>query len=239
VNYLIRYHLRLGDIIKCLPAARHLAAQGHKVLFECDPEYFSLFRCVSYAEPVLPGIIYEEGQVKELDLQIWPRRYQDYLDSGKTWWDYVYGMYTELEGIKWSNPFDNVQYLMPDLNPPKNYCLIAPNGYSQSVKFPVEKVVGLAEKLYPDLPKVVVGIGYNNFPGKDGLVSAVACASKVVTINTSVTYIASAFHKDYDHIIEYPAPWGPPDLQNDWDHPAQCRWDLRGEKPIAVRMPLG
>lgn len=97
MNYLIRYHERLGDIVRCLPIAKRLRDQGHQVFFECKPEYHSLFTLFDFAQPIAPNNLLEPHRT--LDLQVWPRRFLDYQNSGKTWGDFVYSIYPESNGI--------------------------------------------------------------------------------------------------------------------------------------------
>ena len=78
----IKYSQRLGDIIRCLPACKYLADQGHEVFFDCLPQYHGIFEMVSYVK------VGNKGDV--IDLEIWPNKYQEYRFSGKTWTEFVY-----------------------------------------------------------------------------------------------------------------------------------------------------
>jgi len=43
---------RYGDILICLPIAKHYADQGHKVFWKCPPEYHPMFASTPYVTPV-------------------------------------------------------------------------------------------------------------------------------------------------------------------------------------------
>jgi len=95
MRIVIRYELRLGDIVNCLPIADALHQRGHEVLFLCRPEYHDIFRCVDYAAPVVGAVKCD----KLLDLQVWPQRYADFRASKKSWQQYVYEIAEQETGI--------------------------------------------------------------------------------------------------------------------------------------------
>ena len=73
----IKYSQRLGDVLRCLPAAKYLADQGHEVFFDCFDQYHGVFDLVSYVRAGSKGDV--------LDLEIWPNRYNDFIKSKKNW----------------------------------------------------------------------------------------------------------------------------------------------------------
>ena len=96
MTFVLKYDLRLGDIVACLPIADALAQQGHEVLFWCREEYHDIFRCVSYCKPIS---IQQPGLSTLVDIQVWPARYNDYRASGKPWQQYVYELAAHYTGI--------------------------------------------------------------------------------------------------------------------------------------------
>ena len=46
----IKYSQRLGDVLRCLPAAKYLADQGHEVFFDCFAQYHGVFELTSYVK---------------------------------------------------------------------------------------------------------------------------------------------------------------------------------------------
>ena len=121
----IKYSQRLGDIIRCLPACKYLADQGHEVFFDCLPQYHGIFEMVSYVK------VGSKGDV--IDLEIWPNKYQEYRFSGKTWTEFVYA-HPEI------NKADSKDILFDKLNDapakglPETYNMVAPFGISQGHK---------------------------------------------------------------------------------------------------------
>lgn len=87
---LVKYRLRLGDIVNCFPICQELHRRGLEVWFDCLPEYHPIFECVDYVTPCFNREFNEP--VLTLDLQVWPARYGDYRASGKTWQAYVFGL---------------------------------------------------------------------------------------------------------------------------------------------------
>lgn len=204
MKLLLRYQLRLGDVIKVLSMARQLDALGHTVWIECNREYHSIFKLCPYALPVYPGQVPPKGFKFDhvLNLQVWPDRYNAYRASGLKWWDFVTSCYPVLQGCVWSNPF--VEGLLPEspLKCPETLLVIANTGYSQVPPIEPTRVEALAIRLYPSLTPILLN-GPRGFKANDlaELVSLVARAGAVVTINTSVDYMADALRDSYDHII--------------------------------------
>jgi ADP-heptose:LPS heptosyltransferase len=121
----IKYSQRLGDIIRCLPACRYLADQGHEVFFDCLPQYHGIFEMVSYVK------VGNKGDV--IDLEIWPNKYQQYRFSGKTWTEFVYAH----PDINKADPKDILFDKLDDAPAkglPETYNMVAPFGISQGHK---------------------------------------------------------------------------------------------------------
>ncbi len=129
----IVYHQRLGDIIRILPIARHLAGQGHSVYVECFAQYWGLFSCVSYVRPSDPKQRDKMRFGRVLELEIWPHRYDEYRASGKPWGDFVFGLFPEFAQLNQRPEFDLIDEQPPlqDYGFSREICLLAPFGYSQ------------------------------------------------------------------------------------------------------------
>ena len=126
---IIKYQQRLGDILRCLPACKYLADQGHEVFFDCFPSYHGVFEMVSYARPSVELRIDSEI----LDLEVWPNRYLEYKKSRKPWHDFVYSD-SRISGADKTNIIlDRLDSERPD-GLPRDYHLIAPFGISQEYK---------------------------------------------------------------------------------------------------------
>jgi hypothetical protein len=52
---LIKQPGKVGDIVICLPIAKHYADRGYSVEWECPAQYHAMFNYVSYATPVVTG----------------------------------------------------------------------------------------------------------------------------------------------------------------------------------------
>ena len=127
------YHERLGDIIRVLPIARHLAGQGHHVCVECLERYRGIFDAVTYAWPSAPNARAEHQFDRVIDLQIWPRRYGAFRASGKSWGDFVFGIEPEFANLDQRPVFDAIDKTdgLEEYGFPRAVCLFAPFGYSQ------------------------------------------------------------------------------------------------------------
>jgi len=135
----IVYHQRLGDVLQCLPAARHLAQQD-EVQIECLPQYAGAMDLVSYATWVAPG----QGTGERIELEIWPNRYNAFRQSGLSWMDFVYQHPAIAEADR-KIVLDRV----PDGPPPglpDEYNLLAPHGISQGWHYPLNKIMQKAEE---------------------------------------------------------------------------------------------
>jgi hypothetical protein len=131
------YHQRLGDIVRILPIARHLAGQGHEVFIECLPQYHGIFGAVSYVKPSLPEQRERQNFDRIYELEIWPNRYEDFRRSGKTWGDYVFGIHPEFAGVHRKPEFDLIEEngRLEDYGLTSEVCIFAPFGYSQMRHF--------------------------------------------------------------------------------------------------------
>lgn len=216
---LIVYHERLGDIVRCLPIARHFAMLGWHVWIECRPQYHGIFDCVTYCYGLAPDE--RRGDfTRIIDLQIWPKRFDDFTRSGKNWMDYVYGLFPEGKDI------DRQILLAPTKGEADEVpawvhecCLVFPNGYSQMNPPNPFGVLIQAHKTFPTVPVIAVGkaeLDMPELPSIPTLVAWIEAAKHVLTVNTSASIIASAVRKEWHHI---------PDLnpQHDWTHPNQVR----------------
>jgi hypothetical protein len=202
--------------------ARQLVAQGYELYIECQREYHSIFRICPYVMPVYPDQIPPRGFKFDhvIDPQIWPQRYQAYRRSKMKWWPFVTAQHPMLSGLEWSNPFEEA--LLPDcpLKHPEALLVIAHTGFSQVPKIEPSRVVELAYKEYPDFIPVLLGHTYRATDLCD-LVSLVKQAAAVVTINTSVDFMADSFREQYDHVIC--SGFGG---QDDFESPKQTRHSL-------------
>lgn len=135
----IVYHQRLGDVLQCLPAARYLA-QSDEVQIECLPQYKGVLDLVSYATWVAPG----EGAGERIELEIWPKRYNDYRASGLSWMDFVY-QHPAIEFADRKIVLDRVP-AGPPPGLPERYNLLAPHGISQGFHYPLAEIMNKAEE---------------------------------------------------------------------------------------------
>lgn len=209
MKILLKYHLRLGDILQVLAIARSLDEQGFQVYVECNAEYHSIFKICSYAQAIYPGQKGPPGFKFDhiLDLQIWPHRYHDYRRSKKKWWDFVTGLYPLLTGLEWRSPFVEPLPSFP-IDDAKGYVVVANAGFSQSPKIPPQKVTEFAAKLYPNLTPLHLGThqvhgpaAYCQVTDLCHIAGLVKNAGAVVTINTSVDFFADSLRDQYDHIV--------------------------------------
>lgn len=225
---LIRYHLRLGDVVRCLALAQHLARQGAFVYVECMPIYHGIFAHVTYARPVVPG--HEIRADRVFDLQIWPARYDAFRASGLPWWEFVTGLYPEFRGLPMRIEFDALpteriaaRYGLPD-----NYALLCPFGYSQMHPVPIGEFMRLRRRLWSDCADVVLAdpaqrdqLLAQGWPPAalltaelSDLPAIIRDARHLLTINSAPDIIASAVRTSWHKIPEGNA-------QDDVKHPGQ------------------
>lgn len=230
---LIIYRERLGDVVRCLPIARHFAAQGHEVFFRCKQQYEGIFDAVTYA--------WRETHAQEyaqtFDLQIWPRRFDHFRHSGQCWMDYVYSLYPAIWDVDRTIVFDALD-LTPDPHEryalPQGYKLAALFGYSQTrqINFlhllkAASKALGddfyfLADPLFArwlmehtNCPRrrIVIAESVGHLP------RLIRDAAELFTINSAPTVIASAVRQSWFHVED-----GNP--QDDFSHANQIRITL-------------
>ena len=127
---IIKYRERLGDVLRCLPACKYLADQGHEVFFDCFPSYHGVFELVSYVRPSVELRLDSEI----LDLEVWPNRYLEYKKSRKPWHDFVYSHPAIKDAAKTNIILDKLG-IESAIGLPKNYNLVAPFGISQEYKY--------------------------------------------------------------------------------------------------------
>ena len=177
--------------MNCLPAARHFANQGEEVFVECLPQYSGVMDLVSYAKWVAPG----EGQGEIIDLQIWPNRYNEYRNSGKTYIDFMYDHPALINADR-----RIVLDCVPDGPPkslPENYNLLAPLGISQGWNYPTLDIVQKASELIDDYIIMCEAKYYfhqRHWTAQSvvEMAQAIKHADKFMTINSAPAVLASA-----------------------------------------------
>jgi hypothetical protein len=202
VRTIIRYHERLGDVLRLLPLARHLSEGGDEVFIECKDQYADILRCVTYCRHWRVGTDYAESD-KIIDRQIWPERYEEWRKSGKWWEDFVFGEIAP-EAVGQRIVLDN-QVLGSGLG---DYSLVAPFGISQVVRHEPIEVIRKAVKLYgagnlivlcpPELE--VGGLRCVSCKNLSFMPHLIACADNFLGINSAPALIASAVREKYDLI---------------------------------------
>ena len=210
------YHMRLGDIIRILPIARCLASQGHSVYVECLEPYWGLFSCVSYARPARPEDrdVMKYGRV--IDLQIWPRRYDDYRRSGKPWSEFVFGLFPEFAGLDRRPVFDLIgeQPMLAEYGLREPVCLFAPMGYSQGRQYPMGALLDACrERTQHRIVFLVDALQLGHFrdlgvPDRDmvcarspaHLPRLIRDAADVFTVNSAPCIIAGAVRQHFWHV---------------------------------------
>ena len=191
----IKYSQRLGDIIRCLPACKYLADQGHEVFFDCLPQYHGIFEMVSYVK------VGNKGDV--IDLEIWPNKYQEYRFSGKTWTEFVYAH----PEINKADPkdilFDKLDDA-PAIGLPETYNMVAPFGISQGHKRdPLQIIVEARKKCGGDNFFVlcqegteIKGLQTYTAPSIPELARAIRGAEEFWSIDSGQMAIAAGVRKD-------------------------------------------
>jgi hypothetical protein len=206
----MKYEMRLGDIIRMFPACKLLADQGHEVFFYTRPEYKSIFELVTYVRWVdSPKSVAFD---RFLDPQIFPGRYGRYRDSKKTWKEFAYSTYPDIEpAMHHSIVFDRevAEEALEEYDLPAQYALISPFGHSQIVRPSVEwclakirEIVGNTQNIFMlsdekvESPAVPVITASN----LSHLAPIIAKAKEFLTINSSPSIIASVVRKSYYHV---------------------------------------
>jgi ADP-heptose:LPS heptosyltransferase len=224
MRILLVYHLRLGDIARCLPIAKHFADQGHEVDFECLPEYRGLFALVPYCRPVTPSA--RPGYDRIIDLQIWPNRMAEWKASPMDWIDFVYGLLPEGGEINRQIVLSPPRDLAPSWLKESVACF--PTGYSQEWPVHPAEALAVAHKVAAGAPVLAIGKrdhGMAELPTIKHLCAYIQQAKQVVTINTSASILASALRPNWVHIADHP--------KHDWKHPNQIRIERADTAPTA------
>jgi hypothetical protein len=191
----IKYSQRLGDIIRCLPACKYLADQGHEVFFDCLPQYHGIFEMVSYVK------VGNKGDV--IDLEIWPNKYQEYRFSGKTWTEFVYAHAEINKADPKDILFDKLDDA-PAKGLPETYNMVAPFGISQGHKRdPLQIIVEARKKCGGDNFFVlcqegteIKGLQTYTAPSIPELARAIRGAEEFWSIDSGQMAIAAGMRKD-------------------------------------------
>ena len=192
---IIKYRERLGDVLRCLPACKYLADQGHPVLFDCFEQYKGVFDMVSYAKPM--DAIPWDAEI--LELEIWPTRYLEYRQSKKPWHDFVYSHPAIKEADRKNIVLDKLGQ-EPAQGFPKDYHLIAPFGISQEHKHnfitiiqDAVKELGKDKTIILSPPEVKIeGLLTYTAPSVEQMAKAIRDADQFWAINSAPIILASA-----------------------------------------------
>jgi hypothetical protein len=211
------YNQRLGDVLRMLPAAKHLA-QHDAVQIECFPQYAGVMDLVSYATWVAPG----EGKGERINLEIWPNRYNAFRQSGLSWMDFVY-QHPAIASADRKIVLDRV----PDGPPPglpHSYNLLAPLGVSQGWNYPTLDILDKAEKLMGDF--IILCERKYYFYKRHWtagsiveMAQAIKHADKFMTINSAPAILAFALRQER---LTYFLP-----QKNEWAQDNCDRWPGR------------
>jgi len=209
----IIYRERLGDVLRCLPAAKFLADQGHEVFFDCLPQYHGIFEMTSYVK-----VGYGQGDI--INLEVWPNRYQEYRFSNKTWTEFVYAH----PAINKADP-TNILFDKLDDEPakglPSEYNMVAPFGISQGDKRDPLKIIVEARKsagannfivLAPEGTQIT-GLQTYTAPSVSEMARAIRGATEFYAINSAPMVIAAGVRKE-KKVIFYPQKIEPFDKDN-------------------------
>lgn len=190
----IKYSQRLGDVLRCLPAAKYLADQGHEVFFDCFEQYHGVFDLVSYVKAGNKGDV--------LDLEIWPNRYNDFIKSKKTWHDFVYSHPDIKDADKTNIVLDKLDD-KPSEGLPESYNLVAPFGISQTFyRNPLTLIQDAVKELGKEsvfvlCPPDIKIQGLNTYTAKsfEQMAKAIRGADQFLAVNSSPIIIASAVRR--------------------------------------------
>lgn len=222
----IKYQERLGDVLRCLPACKYLADKGHEVLFDCFEQYHGVFNMVSYVRPMAELRV----DADFLDLEIWPMKYLEFLQSKKPWHDFVYS-HPEIRGADKTNIVLDRLGEEPAQRLPKQYHLIAPFGISQSYKRNPLKIIQDSikelgkDKTYILCPPEVKIEGLLTYTANsvEQMAKAIRDADEFWAINSSPIILASAVRRGKQSKL-----WGEKDgyeVQNVFDFEGLIKMD--------------
>jgi hypothetical protein len=147
MKIILQYHLRLGDIIRLFPLARHLAAQDktNEIFIECLPKYESIFGLVDYVKWKHPDAPLKDASGKPLydalyPLQIWPARAQAYRTKQPPlrFTDFLTsGFPDEFRGIQKAITFTKlppIEHVLAKYKLPAAYSLACPAGFCENIR---------------------------------------------------------------------------------------------------------
>jgi hypothetical protein len=209
---IIKYHQRLGDVLRCLPACKYLADQGHEVLFDCFEKYHGVFDMVSYAKPLSKT----PWDAEIIDLEIWPNKYAEYRKSKKTWADFVYSDPRIKDADKTNIILDSLG-ADKALGLPEKYHLVAPFGISQGYqRNPLELIQTAAKELGKDNIIIlcppefqIQGLRTYTAQSVEQMAKAIRDAEEFWAINSAPIILASATRRDKESRF-----WG---QKNEWE----------------------
>ena len=233
--YVIKYKARLGDIVRCLPIAKHMSSRGATVYFWCEVKYHSIFECIDYCTPVDDGAIAAlhagDEEVRVLDYEVYPHRMDEYRASGLGWDRFVFDLHEESRGIPVVKP-----YMYTPFGSNNAYDLVSPFGVSQHRKVNPQDVVSWAVKtvpsergllvLTPPWEETLPGYAATTFATSElhHMVALIAGAVNFTTVNTSTSPIAAAVRQGYTHVYSGDEC----DNQDDYFHKMQTRVKMKG-----------
>ena len=190
----IKYSQRLGDVLRCLPACKHLADQGHEVFFDCFAQYHSIFELTSYVK------VGSKGDV--LDLEIWPNKYEAYRKSKRSWTDFVYS-HPEIKDADKTNIVLDKLDDKPAEGLPETYNLVAAFGNSQGFyRNPLDIITKARTDMGKDNfyvmtpPEIQIqGLSTYTAPSVSEMAKAIRGAKDFWTINSTPIVLASVVRR--------------------------------------------
>ncbi len=215
----IIYHMRLGDVVRCLPIAKYFADRGWLVEIETLPEYHGVQALVSYCDFIDAGNKpLHRPQDRTLDLQIWPHRADDFEASGKTWQEYIPTLFPEGPQIDFNRILFDRLPPTPDRITEEALCF--PQGYSQRFAHHPGVIFDVAHQLFKGVPVVAMGPSYHMEPSIFEYAQRIQRARHVLTINSSASIFASAVRASWHHVVSrHP--------NEEWHDPRQIRIDIK------------
>lgn len=165
------------------------------MFIECLPQYASALDLISYAKWTEPG----SGEGEILDFQIWPNRYNEYRNSGKSYVDFMYD-HPALNGVDRQIILDRVPSGPPS-GLPDQYNLLAPLGISQGWQYPTIDILDKAKELMGDFiimceKKYYFNTRHWSAGSVVQMAQAINHADNFMTINSSPAVLASALRKN-------------------------------------------
>ena len=181
-------------MLRCLPACKHLADQGHEVFFDCFAQYHSIFELTSYVKAGSKGDI--------LDLEIWPNKYEAYRKSKRSWTDFVYS-HPEIKDADKTNIVLDKLDDKPAEGLPETYNLVSPFGLSQGYyRNPLDLIVRARQTMGKDsffvlCPADIKIQGLNTYTATsvEQMAKAIRGAKDFWTINSTPIVLASVVRR--------------------------------------------